>query len=150
MKYRTVAFITAEQVERQHLQIYTMVRLYNAYVLPILIYNIGCAGLSMALEDSLDKIHRKQLRHMLGIFYSRVVSTDDLYELAHTEPISAMAKRARWRLLGHILRQPSSTPGNQVIIAYTSMEDAVRHRGGGGSKVLFRHHPPARRSPPSH
>ena len=121
---------------RQHLQTNTMVRLYNAYVLPILTYNIGCAGLSKALEDSVDKIHRKQLRHMLGIFYPRVVSNDDLYELAHTEPISAMAKRARWRLLGHILRQPSSTPGNQAMIKYASMEDAVRHRRGAPRSCL--------------
>ena len=53
-----------------------------------------------------------------------------------TEPISAMAKRARWRLLGHILRQPSSTPGNQAMIAYASMEDAVRHRRGAPRSCL--------------
>ena len=115
---------------RQHLQTNTMVRLYNAYILPILTSNIGCGGLSKTLEDSLDKIHPKQPRHMLGIFDPRVMSNDDLYELAHTEPISAMAKGARWRLLGHFLRQPLSTPGNQAMIAYASMEDAVRHRRG--------------------
>ena len=123
-------------LRRQHLTTNTMMRLYNAYVLPILTYNIGCAGLSKALEDSLDKSHRKQLRHMLGILYPKIITNNDLYKLTNTEAISGIAKRARWRLLGHILRQQIGTPGNQAMMAYLTAEETTKHRKGAPRSCL--------------
>ena len=61
---------------------------------------------------------------------------NDLYKLTYTEPIPGIAKRARWWLLGHILRQPIGPPGNQAMMAYLTAEETTRHRKGAPQSCL--------------
>ena len=66
----------------------------------------------------------------------RYPNYNDLHKLTYTEPIPGIAKRARWRLLGHILRQPIGTPGNQAMMAYLTAEETTRHRKGAPQSCL--------------
>ena len=45
----------------------TRMRLYNAYVIPVLMYNAGTWALTSAQSNKLDAFHRKQLRQVLNI-----------------------------------------------------------------------------------
>ncbi|EGZ30617.1 hypothetical protein PHYSODRAFT_467847 [Phytophthora sojae] len=72
----------------------TRVRLYNCYVLPVLLYNSGTWALTPSELSGLESFHRRQLRS----------------ERPRRHRITA----ARWRLFGHILRRPE-------IPAYTQM-----------------------------
>ena len=81
---------------RHHVSEPRRIRLYKAYVIPTLTYNIGTWGLTKSDFNSLDTFHRKQLRFLLGIFYPDHISNKALYE--HTQPISTMAIHARWKL----------------------------------------------------
>ena len=94
------------------------IRLYNTFVLPILTYNLACHGLSRAQEKRLDVFHRKQVRCTLGITYPDVISNADLCAVTGQCSVSEMAKRDRWKLLGHILRQPSDIPANVALTAF--------------------------------
>ena len=88
-----------------------VIRLYNALILPILLYNSSTWGLTKTQMDKLDKFHRKQLRSMFKI---SILSNKDLY-MVHSGPISQNITRYRWKLLGHILRRPEDITANVVM-----------------------------------
>ena len=111
---------------RQHVSESRRIRLYKAYVLPTLTYNMGTWGLTKGEFTSLDIFHRKQLRFLLGIFYPDHISNKALYKRTHSEPISTMALYARWKLFGHILRLPPNVPANKAMIAYFSQHGTGR------------------------
>ena len=71
-------------------------------------YNCGTWGLKRTEIESLDAFHRRQLRHLIGVFYPNYISNAKLYTRCQADPISAIAKKARWRLFGHILRIPAN------------------------------------------
>jgi hypothetical protein len=94
------------------------IRMYNAFIKPILMYNAGSLDLSLHKLQAMDCAHRRHLRRILGIFYPNIISNTDLYQRCNTKPISADAIKARWTLLGHILRLPETVPAHQVMIQY--------------------------------
>ena len=73
------------------------IRIYNAYVPPILRYNLHTTGLTQLQLNILDTYHRKQLRFICRIFYPARISN------------SIMIIEQRWKLFGHTLRLPTST-----------------------------------------
>lgn len=115
--------------QRQHIGEKLRIRLYNAFVLPVLLYNSGTWGLTQQAEESLDSFHRNQLRSLLGIHWPQILPNRDLYQRCESEPISGMIKKSRWCLFGHILRLPEGTPAKQSMVMYfTSQEPKWRGR----------------------
>ena len=96
------------------------IRLYEALILPIILYNCGTWGLTKKNLDSLDSFHRKQMRRVLGIHWPEKISNEDLYTRCRVRTISSRVKEQRWRLFGHILRRDETLP------AQTSMKDYFR------------------------
>ena len=86
------------------------VKIYNAYVTPILLYNLHAAGLTQAHLNILDVFHRKQLRMILRVHYPAKISNKALYRNCRTAPISIMLLENRWKLFGHVLRLPVASP----------------------------------------
>jgi len=83
----------------------TRLKLYNALVKSILLYNIGATAYREVQLEKLDSLHRRHLRYMLGIFYPTVVSTTELYQRAQTHPIRVDIAFARWRYFRKALLQ---------------------------------------------
>ena len=102
------------------------IRLYKAYVLPVLTYNIGTWGITQSEANRLDAFHRKQLRFLIGVFYPDHITNSALYNRCRSEPISTIARQARWQLFGHILRLPISVPANKAMTTYYSKPGAGR------------------------
>ena len=98
----------------------TKLRLYNALVKPILLYNCSTWGLTQQWSDKLDATHRRHLRRLLGIFYPNHISNIKLYEVCHEEPLSDYIRKARWSLLGHILRLPPEAPAQMALDTYVT------------------------------
>ena len=98
----------------------TKLRLYNALVKPILLYNCGTWGLNKKWLERLDATHRRHLRRLLGVFYPEHISNARLYKQCNEEPVSKYIKKARWRLLGHILRLPRDAPAQCALDAYAT------------------------------
>ncbi|OWY97257.1 Endonuclease Reverse transcriptase, partial [Phytophthora megakarya] len=96
----------------------TRVRLYNCYVLPILLYNSGAWALTQADLVGLERFHRQQLRQVIGVRYPDWISNDKLYDRTGTEPLRYVLLRNRWRLFGHILRRPTNIPAFRFMDAY--------------------------------
>ena len=94
------------------------IQLYEALVLPILMYNCGTWGLTKQNLESLNVMHRKQLRSIIGIHWPEKISNTDLYERCQVKPISYKVKEQRWKLLGHILRREDEIPAQTAMTEY--------------------------------
>jgi hypothetical protein len=90
------------------------IRLYNAYVKPILTYNMCTWALNQKEIAELEAFHRKQLRSVLGIFYPNIISNEDLYKTTNTERLGIEIAISRWKMFGHVLRMPNKTPAKQA------------------------------------
>ena len=93
-------------------------RLYNAYVYPLFIYNLGAVAYTKAQLHKLDTIHRRQLRRLLRIFYPNTIHNKMLYQRCRTAPMSVIHIETRWKLFGHILRLPPIAPPRQAMNQY--------------------------------
>ena len=92
--------------------------LYNAYVTPVLTYNICTWALTKTEENKLDALHRKQLRSVIGVRYPNRISNKHLYEKCNTRSISSLARNSRWKMLGHVLRMADDIPAKQTMLHY--------------------------------
>ena len=117
------------------ISLHLRLRLYSAFVLPVLTYNMGTWGLTTTELNRLDAHHRRHLRQIIGIRWPHRISNDALYRRTQSSPISAAICAARWSLFRHVLRLPLDAPVQLAIDAY--LEDTVRHR-----------HPQVQRTPP--
>ena len=113
----TTAFNSMYQIwiRRHSIQETRLIRLYNAVVLPILIYNSGTWGLTKGQLHSLETFHRKQLRRLLGIKWDDRVSNVELYARTQSKPLGVLLTTNRWRLFGHVLRRDRNIPAQQAM-----------------------------------
>ena len=113
-------------------------RLYSAFVLPVLTYNMGTWGLTKTELSRLDAHHRRHLRQIIGIRWPHRISNDALYRRTHSSPISAAIRAARWSLFGHVLRLPLDAPVQRAIDAY--LEDTGTPSSEDAPVVRCRQH----------
>ena len=104
-------------------------RLYSAFVLPVLTYNMGTWGLTKTELSRLDAHHRRHLRQIIGIRWPHRISNDALYRRTHSSPISAAIRAARWSLFGHVLRLPLDAPVQRANDAYLEDTGTPKFRG---------------------
>ena len=94
------------------------VRLYKAFVLPVLLYNCGTWGATKGQMNKVDAFHRRQLRHLLGVRWPNKISNENLYKQTGSTALSGTIIDRRMRLLGHVLRHDRSAPGQKAMEAY--------------------------------
>lgn len=106
----------------------TKLRIYNAFVLPVLTYNLGSLAANKGIESRLDKCHRAQLRRIANVTFLTHphMTNEKLYELTESVPVSLLAFRARWRLFGHVLRQQNDAPAMRAMFAFFECSARVR------------------------
>ena len=100
------------------ISLHLRLRLYSAFVLPVLTYNMGTWGLTKTECNCLDAHHRRHLRQIIGIRWPHPISNDALYQRTQSSPISVAIRAARWSLFGHVLRMPLDAPIQRAIDAY--------------------------------
>ena len=96
------------------------IRLYNAFIPPILRYNLQTTGLTQVQLSTLDTFHRNQLRKICRVFYPQIISNKDLYRRCRTAPLSIMIIEQRWKMFGHQLRLPITCPPQRSMHQYYS------------------------------
>lgn len=113
------------------IRIHMKIRIYNAYVKPVLLYNAGTWATNKQQEEKLDAFHRKQLKRVLNIYYPNRISNKELYKRTGSRPISVDISKARMKMLGHILRM-KKTPAYKAMEAYFNhleAEDSKKFAG---------------------
>ena len=103
----------------------TKMKIYNGTVLPHFLQSSGAMVLKKTELDKLEAAHRSQLRRLIGIFYPEHITTEELYKRTGARPLSIDITRARWSLIGHILRLAEKTP---EIPAYQAMLQHFKRR----------------------
>ena len=88
-------------------------QLYRTLVKTVLTYNFGTWGLTKKETETLDCIHRKQLRRISPNY--RGLTNKQLYEECRERQISKDMKETRWRTFGHMLRLPPNNARNNKV-----------------------------------
>ncbi len=93
----------------------TRIRIFEAYVSSIFLYNSEVWTLTKALEKTIYVSQINLIRKILDIRWSHKISNKDLYKHTRQEPWSQNIKRRRLRWLGHLVRLPVETPAQQAL-----------------------------------
>ena len=97
----------------QHIKI----RLFQALVGSIFLYNSETWGLTKSQEYEIDTFQRRLLRKLLSIRYTagNWCSNEDLYKKTKLQPWSKIIKRRRWSFFGHVCRLPDEAPAKRAL-----------------------------------
>ena len=82
------------------------VRLYNACIKSILLYNIAAGAYGETQIRKLESAHRRHLRLLLRVRWPDVVKNEDVYARTRTVTIRTDILRARWRYFRKALLRP--------------------------------------------
>ena len=104
-------------------------RAYNAFVLPVLLYNASTWGASQSIVNKLDVLHRQHLRRVRGVAWPFRISNKVLYASCGAEPLGLVVRRLRWNLFGHVLRLHRSTPAQTAMDFYCDTATINKQKG---------------------
>ncbi|NDF25896.1 MAG: hypothetical protein EB149_07955, partial [Thaumarchaeota archaeon] len=127
-------------LNKKNISIKTKVRLYNALVLPHILYNAATSTYRGVQKDQINSFHRKQLRRLIGVYFPKHISNKKLYEKTGTRPITIDITKQRWQLFGHICRLDADVPANAIMTQYYKLrfqgDTWIRKAHQGGKKNL--------------
>ncbi|XP_019626733.1 PREDICTED: uncharacterized protein LOC109471784 [Branchiostoma belcheri] len=87
----------------RNISLKTKLRIFESNVL---LYGCETWGLTQANIKKLQTFINARLRYILGIWWPRKVSNQDLLEIAGQERVEMTIRRRKWRWIGHTLRKP--------------------------------------------
>ncbi|KAL5247665.1 hypothetical protein ACHWQZ_G019525 [Mnemiopsis leidyi] len=93
----------------------TRLKIYEAQVVSILMYNCNSWAASKQLLHNLDVCHRNHLRRIINMTYPNIIRNKTLYKRCDTVPLSERVGCAWWRMLGHILRSDNNSPAQLAL-----------------------------------
>jgi hypothetical protein len=99
----------------KHIALKTRLRIMNAYVSSIFMYNSETWTLTKTLEMKIDAFQRNILRKILNIKWPHTISNTKLYERTGEENWSQKIRKRRLRWLGHLMRLPETAPVQQAL-----------------------------------
>ena len=82
--------------------------------------------MTKTISHKLDVFQNRCLRRILHIFWPNTISNEELHQRTKVEPITTQVQRRRWRWIGHVLRQ-QTTSLSRVALRWTP--DGRRKRG---------------------
>ncbi len=91
------------------------IRIYNAYILPILTYNCEIWTLTETLSEKVNTFHRKQLRRIIKSRWQRKMKNEKLYEYTKTKELTIYVRKRRLSWFGHLMRLHPDTPARKSL-----------------------------------
>ena len=126
--------------KRTRVRLHLWLKIYKAHVKPVLTYNASTWGLTAKDTENLNVFHRKQLCKIIGSKASqnsRTISNQCLYAIAKSKPLTVDITASRWRILGHLLRQPLQAPAQRALSYYCREEtDCKRFQGNKRATII--------------
>ena len=108
----------------------TKVRVYEAMVVPVFLYNSCTWAAPKNIFEKLDSAHRKHLREILNIRWPEMISNETLYARCKLSNLSCRVTKYRWTMLGNVLRQEETKPTvNALFFALDKAETFPTRRG---------------------
>ena len=109
----------------------TKLRIFNALLSSIFLYNCELWTLTSTLEKKIDAFQRQLLRRVLNIRWdpnNNWITNEQLYEKAAQKPWSKTIATRRLRVFGHICRLPNSAPAKKAL--YEGLRPTKKPVGG--------------------
>ena len=92
--------------------------MFNAYILPILLYNCGTWSLTKTSNEKLDAFHRRLVRRIIGVFWPEKIPNEELYCKTGQIKLSSTMRNRRLTLLENTLRLSPDSPAQKSMDAY--------------------------------
>ena len=89
---------------RSNISLQTKIRLYNCYILPILLYGAEVWTITNSVEKKLDAFDSWCLRRILHIPYTKHITNKEVRERTDQPKVSASIRTRRMQQFGHIAR----------------------------------------------
>ena len=105
----------------------TKMRIFNAFVASIYLYNSELWSMNATREKIIDAAHRRLLRYSLNIRWPTIMTDEEVYRATKEKPWSEVIRIRRMRWLGHLLRLPPEAP---VRVALDEMVRKVKRPRG--------------------
>jgi hypothetical protein len=112
----------------------TKCKLFDACVLPILLYGCESWHLTRAQAQKVSAFEMRCLRRILDIKWYHRITNDTVRRRTQREPITSTIMRRRWTWLGHVLRMPSDSWPRRALFFLPSGS----RRRGRPSHTVFR------------
>ena len=116
------------------LNIKTKIRIFNACVESIFLYNSELWTLTKTAENKIDSYHRRLLRRAINIRWPNKISCEDLYNKTKQGKSSGKIKTRRMRWYGHVIRLPEEAPAKLAL--QEARRKVKKLRGGQTTKWL--------------
>ncbi len=123
--------------KRAQISEHRKLQLYEALVVSVLMYNSSCWAAPKHIMESINVLQRKHLRQILRIHWPNKISNEALYERCKKRPLTERAEKARWKMLGHILRSGNGTPEFQLFMFAVTGTSNLKGRRGRHRTNLF-------------
>ena len=114
----------------------TKIRLFRATVESILLYSLETIPMTASREMTINSSFRRMLRFALGIHYPSILTNEELQARSGVPELSAILRRRRLMLVGHILREDARHLADgeprtplPLILAYEPQEMLRRGMG---------------------
>ena len=116
-------------LEDKNLSLGVKLRILNALVSSIFLYNAEIWTLTKTLSDKVDRFQRRLLRYVINVKYPQKISNTDLYEKTRETPWSEIIRTRRMSWFGHLARLPTNTPARRALEEY--LNTATKKPRGG-------------------
>ena len=111
----------------------TRMRVFNAYVTSVFMYNTEIWTINKKTEHTIDVFQRNLYRMMLKIKWPHTIHNTELYKRCNAEPWSTQIARRRLTWVGHLHRLNHDTP------ARIALDEATEYykRTAGGQQTTW-------------
>jgi hypothetical protein len=128
---------------KHRIKLATKLRLYNASVRPILLYNTSCLG-TIANQESckLSTTHRKHPHYLCSIHHTSRTTNKHLMQRTRSKPLTIDIATVILSLFGHILRQPR-TPAYRIMEHYFKSDQPFKSNNVSAYPLHESHYRPS-------
>ena len=111
---------------QKKLSLSTKIRIYSAYVLPVLLYGSESWTLAKAYWSKLQAFHTRCPRRILRIKWNDFISNDKVKDRTGMKDLDTIIRRRRLGLFGHIARLPANVPAKQALTICCQTRDGIK------------------------
>ena len=105
---------------RREVSLKVKMKVFNAIVLPVLLYGATAWALTRTEEKRLDAFEMRMLRSIAGVRWEDMVRNVDIRERLRQPPVSLKLRRARMKWFGHVERMGEERQVKRVMSAEIS------------------------------
>ena len=118
-RHKTLAMSTFKQYEHlltsNKITISVRMRLFNAYITSIFMYNLELWPLTKGHEEKIDAFHRRLLRKILKIRWPYKIQNEEVYNRTREQQWSKKIKIRRLKWIGHLMNLDEDTPAKIAL-----------------------------------